>query len=582
MEDGIISATIDGIEVNVKNGTTILEAAKEVGIDIPTLCFLKDINEIGDCRICLVEVQGARGFVTACMQKVEQGMVIKTNTDKVNEARKNVLKLILSSHDKKCLSCIRHGNCELQKLALKFGITDIEFEGELPTRVFDEKSVAVVRDTSKCVLCRRCVSTCKNIQEIGAIDCVNRGYDSTISTFEHKSLDDVNCTFCGQCIQNCPTAGLHEKENIDEVYEKLKDENYFVVVQTAPAVRVALGEEFGMEIGTNVEGKMITALKRLGFDKVFDTNTGADFTIMEETTEFINRVKNGKDLPIITSCCPAWVRFMEMEYPEMIKYLSTCKSPHEMFGAILKTYYANKIGINPEKIYVVSVMPCVAKKFERQRPEMKNNDLYNVDAVITTRELAKMIRQANIDFKILKDTEFDNPMGEASGAGAIFGTTGGVMEAALRTAQDLLTGKDLEEIEFEEVRGQKGIKKAIVSINDKDFKIAVANGLGNARKIIEEIKSGKASYDFIEIMACPGGCIMGGGQPIKTSKIRREVDVRKLRANAIYNIDEKKFMRKSHQNPIVKNIYNEYLKYPNSEISHELLHTKYSKREKYQ
>ena len=582
MEDGIISATIDGIEVNVKNGTTILEAAKEVGIDIPTLCFLKDINEIGDCRICLVEVQGARGFVTACMQKVEQGMVIKTNTDQVNEARKNVLKLILSSHDKKCLSCIRHGNCELQKLALKFGITDIEFEGELPTRVFDEKSVAVVRDTSKCVLCRRCVSTCKNIQEIGAIDCVNRGYDSTISTFEHKSLDDVNCTFCGQCIQNCPTAGLHEKENIDEVYEKLKDENYFVVVQTAPAVRVALGEEFGMEIGTNVEGKMITALKRLGFDKVFDTNTGADFTIMEETTEFINRVKNGKDLPIITSCCPAWVRFMEMEYPEMIKYLSTCKSPHEMFGAILKTYYANKIGINPEKIYVVSVMPCVAKKFERQRPEMKNNDLYNVDAVITTRELAKMIRQANIDFKILKDTDFDNPMGEASGAGAIFGTTGGVMEAALRTAQDLLTGKDLEEIEFEEVRGQKGIKKAIVSINDKDFKIAVANGLGNARKIIEEIKSGKASYDFIEIMACPGGCIMGGGQPIKTSKIRREVDVRKLRANAIYNIDEKKFMRKSHQNPIVKNIYNEYLKYPNSEISHELLHTKYSKREKYQ
>ena len=582
MEDGIISATIDGIEVNVKNGTTILEAAKEVGIDIPTLCFLKDINEIGDCRICLVEVQGARGFVTACMQKVEQGMVIKTNTDQVNEARKNVLKLILSSHNKKCLSCIRHGNCELQKLALKFGITDIEFEGELPTRVFDEKSVAVVRDTSKCVLCRRCVSTCKNIQEIGAIDCVNRGYDSTISTFEHKSLDDVNCTFCGQCIQNCPTAGLHEKENIDEVYEKLKDENYFVVVQTAPAVRVALGEEFGMEIGTNVEGKMITALKRLGFDKVFDTNTGADFTIMEETTEFINRVKNGKDLPIITSCCPAWVRFMEMEYPEMIKYLSTCKSPHEMFGAILKTYYANKIGINPEKIYVVSVMPCVAKKFERQRPEMKNNDLYNVDAVITTRELAKMIRQANIDFKILKDTEFDNPMGEASGAGAIFGTTGGVMEAALRTAQDLLTGKDLEEIEFEEVRGQKGIKKAIVSINDKDFKIAVANGLGNARKIIEEIKSGKASYDFIEIMACPGGCIMGGGQPIKTSKIRREVDVRKLRANAIYNIDEKKFMRKSHQNPIVKNIYNEYLKYPNSEISHELLHTKYSKREKYQ
>lgn len=582
MENNLISATIDGIEVNVKNGTTILEAAKEVGIDIPTLCYLKEINEIGDCRICLVEVEGARGFVTACMQKVESGMVIKTNTDKVNEARKNVLKLILSSHEKKCLSCIRHGICELQKLALKFGIIDIEFEGELPKKIVDNKSVAIVRDTSKCVLCRRCVSTCKNVQNIGAIDCVNRGFESTISTFEHKSLDDVNCTFCGQCIQNCPTSGLHEKENIDEVYEKLKDENYFVIVQTAPAVRVALGEEFGMKIGTNVEGKMITTLKRLGFDKVFDTNTGADFTIMEEANEFIDRVKNNGKLPMITSCCPAWIRFIEMEYPENLEYLSTCKSPHEMFGAVLKTYYANKIGINPEKIYVVSVMPCVAKKFERQRLELKNNELYNVDAVITTRELAKMIRQANIDFEVLKDEKYDNPMGEASGAGAIFGTTGGVMEAALRTAQDLLTGQDLNEIEFEEVRGQKGIKRSIVNINNRDFKIVVVSGLSNARKIMEEIKMGKADYDFIEVMACPGGCIMGGGQPIKTSKIRREIDVKKLRANCLYDIDEAKIIRKSHQNPIVKIIYDEYLKYPNSDVAHKLLHTKYAKREKYQ
>ncbi len=573
----MINIIIDGIKAQVPENITVLEAAKMVGIEIPTLCFLKDINEVGDCRMCLVEIEGARGFVTSCIQKVEEGMVIRTNTEKVNEARKNVLKLILSAHEKKCLSCVRNGNCELQSLAMKFGITDIEFEGEIVNKTVDDKSPSIVRNSAKCVLCRRCVSTCKKIQDIGAIDCVNRGFESAISTFENKSLNDVNCTFCGQCIQNCPTAALHEKENIDDVYEKLKDENTIVLVQTAPAVRVALGEEFGMPIGTNVEGKMVTALKRLGFDKVFDTNTGADFTIMEEATEFVNRVKNEKIMPMITSCCPAWVRFIEMEYPEYLQHLSSCKSPHEMLGAVLKSYYAEKINVDPRNICVVSVMPCIAKKFERQRPEMEKD----VDIVITTRELAKMIKQANISFEDLSDSEFDSPMGEATGAGAIFGTTGGVMEAALRTAQDLLTGEDLKEIEFEDVRGEKGIKEANVVINDREFKIAVASGLGNARKIMEKIKAGNVDYDFIEIMACPGGCIMGGGQPIKSSKIRRSVDVRKLRADAIYTIDEKKQIRKSHENPVLKSIYSEYLGTPNENLAHKLLHTEYRKREKY-
>ncbi len=580
----MIKITIDGIQTEVPENMTVLEAAKSVGIDIPTLCFLKDINEVGDCRMCLVEVEGARGFVPSCMQKVTDGMVVRTNTKEINEARRNVLELILSAHERKCLSCIRNGNCELQSLAEKFGITDVEFEGEINKKQIDDKSTSIVRNTAKCVLCRRCTSTCQKVQEIGAIECVNRGFESSISTVGNKSLADVNCTFCGQCIQNCPTAALHEKENIDEVWEKLNDENTVVLVQTAPAVRVALGEEFGMPIGTNVQGKMVTALKRLGFNKVFDTNTGADFTIMEEASEFINRVLKAdekKPLPMFTSCCPAWIRFIEMEYPEYLANVSSCKSPHEMFGAILKTYYAKNNKIDPKNIYVVSVMPCVAKKFERQRPEMKNEDLYNVDAVITTRELAKMIKQANIDFEDLIDSEFDNPMGEATGAAAIFGTTGGVMEAALRTAQDLLTGKDLEEIKFEDVRGEKGIKRATVNVNGKDIRIIVSSGLGNARKVMEMVKNGTAEADFIEIMACPGGCIMGGGQPIKSSKIRRKYDVRKLRADALYTIDEKSTIRKSHQNPIVKEIYKDFFGEPNGHKAHELLHTEYAKREKY-
>ena len=581
MEEKLVTLTIDGESIKVKEGTTILQAAKKAGIDIPTLCFLKDINEVGDCRMCIVEVEGRRGFATSCIEKVKEGMVVHTHTPNVLEARRVILDLIISNHHKDCLTCTRSGNCELQVLATKFNILNVEYPGEMSKHKIDDKSPAIVRDFNKCILCRRCVATCKNVQGIGAIDCINRGFESCISTVGDHSLNDVNCTFCGQCIQSCPTGALHEKESLNEVWVKLKDPDTYVVVQTAPSIRVALGEEFGMDIGTNVEGKMITALKRLGFDKVFDTNTGADFTIMEEANEFVERFKAEDNLPMMTSCCPGWVRYIEENYPELLPHLSSCKSPHQMFGALIKSYYAKKENIDPSKIYVVSVMPCIAKKFERERPEMKNNGLYDVDNVITTRELAKMIKQANINFEKLEDSKFDDPMGEATGAGAIFGTTGGVMEAALRTAQDLLTGEDLDRINFEAVRGGKGIKKATVNIAGKEIKVVAASGLKNARKILEEIKQGKAEYQFIEIMACPGGCIMGGGQPIKSSKIRSEVDVRKLRAESLYTIDEKSTIRKSHENPVLKKIYKDYLEEPGSYRAHKLLHTHYQARPKY-
>lgn len=581
MKENLVSLTIDGVKVEVPKGTTILEAAKRVGIDIPTLCFLKDINEMGDCRMCIVEVEGRRGFATSCIQTVEDGMVVHTHTPNVLEARHVILDLIISNHAKDCLTCTRSGNCELQTLAVKFNVLKVEFPGEMTKHKIDDLSPSIVRDFNKCILCRRCVAACKNVQKIGAIDCINRGFESCISTVGDHSLNDVNCTNCGQCIQACPTGALHEKETIDDVWVKLKDPDTYVVVQTAPAVRIALGEEFGMPIGTNVTGKMVTALKRLGFNKVFDTNTGADFTIMEEANEFIERLKENDSLPMITSCSPGWVKYIEMNYPELLSHLSTCKSPHQMFGALIKTYFAKKEGISPEKIYVVSVMPCIAKKFERQRTEMKNDGLYDVDNVITTRELSRMIKQANIEFDKLEDSTFDNPMGEATGAAAIFGTTGGVMEAALRTAQDTLTGKDLPKIEFKQVRGGDGIKRATINIAGKDIKVVAASGLANAQKIMEEIKSGKADYQFVEIMACPGGCVMGGGQPIKSSKIRREVDIRKLRADALYTIDEKSTIRKSHENPVVKKIYEEFLEEPGSYRAHKLLHTHYVERPKY-
>ena len=581
MNSNLINITVDDIEVSVKQGTTILEAARKAGIDIPTLCFLKDINEVGECRMCIVEIEGRKGFATSCIEKVTEGMVVHTNTPAVLEARRVVLDLILSNHKIDCLKCVRSGNCELQDVAKKLNVQDIAFEGEIKEHKLDKISPSIVRDPNKCILCGRCVATCKKIQQISAIERVNRGFETCISTVNDESLNDVNCTFCGQCIASCPTGALREKETIDEVWEKLKDPKIDVIVQTAPAVRVAIGEEFGMPIGTNAAGKMVAALKRLGFNKVFDTNTGADFTIVEEANEFIERFSNNENLPMITSCCPGWVKYAEMNYPEFLPHLSSCKSPHEMLGALLKSYYAEKEQINPKNIYIVSVMPCIAKKFENKRPELAYNGLLDVDNVITTRELARMIKQANIDFVNLKEEKFDNPMGEATGAAAIFGTTGGVMEAALRTAQDTLTGKKLDKIEFKQIRGEKGIKRANLQIAGKNVKVVVASGLGNAKKIMNEIKSGKADYQFVEIMACPGGCIMGGGQPIKKSKERLGQDIRKLRADCIYGIDEKSKIRKSHENPVLKKIYKDYLGKPLEGKSHVLLHTSYKKKEKY-
>ena len=581
MEEKLITLTIDGTEVKVKEGATILDAARQANIDIPTLCFLKEINEMGDCRMCIVEVEGRKGFATSCIQKAEEGMVVHTHTPAVLEARRMVLDLIISNHAKDCLTCTRSGNCELQNLAIKFNVLNIEYEGERTKHKVDDKSPAIVRDFNKCILCRRCVGACKNVQEIGAIDCINRGFESCVSTAGDHSLADVDCTYCGQCIEACPTGALHEKDDTSKVWVKLKDPETYTVVQTAPAVRVALGEEFDSKIGTNVKGKMVTALKKLGFDKVFDTNTGADFTIMEEANEFIDRIEDGGTLPMITSCCPAWVRFAEKNYPDQLEHLSSCKSPHQMFGAVIKSYYARKFNIDPSKIFVVSVMPCIAKKYECTREEMEEDGLRDVDAVITTRELSRMIKQANIEFNSLEDTDFDDPMGEASGAGAIFGTTGGVMEAALRTAADTIERKSLGQFEYKAVRGGAGIKRATVNIAGKDINVVVASGLKNARKIMDEIRAGNVDYQFVEIMACPGGCIMGGGQPIKSSKIRSTVDVRKLRADSLYTIDEKSTIRKSHENPTIKTIYKEFFGEPGSEKAHKYLHTTYHKEEKY-
>ena len=577
----MINLTIDGLNVSVPDGTTILEAARTAGIDIPTLCFLKDINEAGDCRMCIVEVEGRKGFATSCIQKVEEGMVVKTNSKDVSEAREVVLDLILSNHHKDCLTCVRNGNCELQKLAQRYNKQDILFEGELCEYEIDCGSPSIVRDFNKCVLCRRCVATCKKVQKIGAIDVANRGFNSCVSTVDNLSLNDVNCTNCGQCIMSCPTGALREKDNTKDVWDLIKDEEKYVVVQTAPAVRAALGEEFGLSIGTNVTGKMVTALRRLGFDKVFDTNTGADFTIMEEANELIGRLSNGGTLPMITSCSPGWVKYIEMNYPEQLAHVSSCKSPHQMFGALIKSYYAEKIGVAPEKIRVVSVMPCIAKKFEANREQMNVNGIRDVDYVITTRELARMIKQAGLDFVNLEDSNFDDPMGEATGAAAIFGTTGGVMEAALRTAYEKITGEPLKDVNLEAVRGEEGIKRATVKIGDKEVKAVVAHGLGNAQIVMDEIKNGTADYQFVEIMACPGGCIMGGGQPIRSSKERATIDIRKLRADCLYSIDEKSTIRKSHENPVVLKIYEDYLGKVGGHKAHELLHTSYVEREKY-
>lgn len=576
-----VSITIDGIKLYVPENYTILEAAKEVNINIPTLCFLKDVNEIGCCRMCVVEVKGAKALQAACVHPVKEGMEVLTHTPKVMEARKVNLELILSNHNSRCQTCTRSWmDCELQALANKLSVDTVRFEGEQKRLPLDI-GPSIVRDPNKCILCRRCVSVCKNIQTVGVIDAVNRGFNTQISSPFGLPLSETPCVNCGQCINYCPVGALHEKSDVDRVWEAIHDPEKHVVVQTAPAVRVALGEDFEMPIGTPVTGKMVTALRMLGFDKVFDTDTGADLTIMEEGAELIDRIRGGGKLPLITSCSPGWIKFCEHNFPDMLDNLSSCKSPHQMFGAILKTYYAEKEGIDPSKIFVVSVMPCTAKKFEAARPEMQVDGLPDVDVVLTTREVGKMIYDIGIDFPDLGDSDFDNPFGTASGAGAIFGATGGVMEAALRTVADLLNGSSADNFEYEEVRGLDGIKIANIKVADLTLRAAVAHGLGNARKLMEAIKAGE-EFHFVEIMACPGGCVNGGGQPLQLSDVRNWVDIRAERAKGLYKEDRNTFIRKSHNNPSVKKLYKEYLGMAGGSRAHQLLHTHYMPRGNYE
>ncbi len=574
----MVNLKINNKAVCVPASYTILDAARESNIHIPTLCYLKGVNEIGACRMCLVEIKGARALQASCVYPVSEGLEVFTNSAKVREARKATLELILSNHERKCLTCVRNKNCELQTLAEEMGIDEIRFEGENVHHEIDNLSPSIVRDNNKCVLCRRCVATCQKVQTVSVIDAAERGFNTQISCSFGKSLNEVDCAMCGQCIVACPVGALYEKDATKKVWDAIYDSDKHVVVQVAPAVRVSIGEEFGMPIGTRATGKLAAALKELGFDKVFDTNTGADLTIMEEGTELIGRIKNGGKLPMITSCSPGWIKFCEHNYPEFLDNLSTCKSPHEMFGAIIKSYYAKQAGIDPSKIYVVSVMPCTAKKFEAQREEMQATGYPDVDAVLTVRELGRMIKQAGIDFVNLDDGEFDDPFGAASGAGTIFGATGGVMEAALRTVAEVLEGKPFDQIEYSAVRGTEGIKEAALTIAGKDIKIAVAHGLGNARALLDQIKAGKADYHFIEIMGCPGGCVTGGGQPIVPARTLATVDVKKARAAALYEEDRSLPIRKSHENPSIQKLYADFLGEPCGHRSHELLHTHYIDR----
>lgn len=579
----MVNITIDGQQLQVPKGTTVLEAAKMAGIHIPTLCYLKEINQIGACRVCLVEVQGARALQASCVHPVSEGIVVKTNTPAVREARKGVVELLLSNHPKDCFTCNRNTNCELQSLSQQLGVKDIRFEGEVATFHNDFSSPSIERIPDKCVLCRRCVAACSSVQEVDILQVMNRGFESVVTPAFDRPLSQVNCTMCGQCINACPVGALREKDNTAQVWDALANPDLHVVVQTAPAVRVALGEEFGLPVGTSVTGKMVASLRRLGFDKVFDTDFTADLTIMEEGHELLERLQSGGKLPMITSCSPGWIKYIEHHYHDLLDNLSTCKSPQQMFGALVKTYYPEKANIDPAKIFSVSIMPCTAKKFEADRPEMNSSGYKDVDVVLTTRELAKMIKEAGIDFNTLHNEEFDLPMGAATGAGLIFGATGGVMEAALRTVYEVVTGNTLEKVEFDFARGLEGIKEASIELNGTIVKVAVAHGLANAQVVLNKIRAGEVDYHFIEVMACPGGCVAGGGQPIVPQSVRAKLpdDFRKLRAMAIYQEDASLPIRKSHENLAVSECYETFLEKPLGHKSHKLLHTHYHPRPKY-
>ena len=577
----MVNIKINGMSYEVAAGSTILEAAREAGIDIPTLCFLKDVNQIGACRMCMVEVKGAKSLVAACVYPVNEGMEVFTNTPKVQKSRKMTLELLLSVHDRKCLSCKRSGTCELQKLCNDMGIdSENRYEGAVPAGKKDYSTLHLERDNAKCILCRRCVAACQQ-QHVAVIGANNRGFDTEIGCAFEMPLSEVACVSCGQCIVACPTGALTEKDNTQQVIDAINDPEKVVVVQTAPAVRAALGEEFGMPIGTNVEGKMVAALRRLGFDKVYDTDFGADMTIMEEANEFIDRVKNGGKLPIITSCSPGWVKFCEHYYPDLVDNLSTCKSPQQMTGALIKTWFAEREGIDPNNIVSVSVMPCVAKKFEINRDDEDAAGVPDVDISITTRELARMIKMAQLNFARLPEEDFDPVMGVSTGAATIFGATGGVLEAALRTAADVLEGVDHDNIEYKEIRGTKGFKEAVYKVAGMDVKVAVVSGLNNANELLKKIESGEADYHIVEVMCCPGGCVNGGGQPIQPSTVRSFTDIKALRAKALYDEDAAKTLRKSHLNPVVKECYEWMGGEPGCHKAHELLHTHYVPRKRF-
>lgn len=577
----MVNIKINNMPLSVPKGISILEAARMAGIEIPTLCYLKKINEIGACRICMVEVKGARSLVTACVYPVNEGMEIFTNTERVRKSRKMTLELILSTHDRKCLSCVRSGTCELQQLCKEFGVDDEgRFDGANPVHEYDDSAIHMIRDNGKCILCRRCVAACQ-AQHISVIGANARGFDTHIGSAFERPLDSVACVSCGQCIVNCPTGAIYEKDDTAKVLEAINDPEKFVVVHTAPSIRVTLGECFGMHIGTNVQGKMVAALRRLGFDKVFDTDFGADLTIVEEANEFLGRVQNGGVLPMITSCSPGWIKYCEHYYPDMLDHLSSCKSPQQMSGAVIKTWYAEKMGIDPKDIVVVGIMPCTAKKFETKRDDQAASGYPDVDYSLTTRELGRMIESAGIYFKHLPDEEFDNPLGDSTGAAVIFGATGGVMEAALRTAVEKLSGEELKSLDFTEVRGTDGIKEASYTVNGMEVKVCVVSGLANANTIMEKVKNGTADYHFIEIMGCPGGCVNGGGQPIQHAVVRNFVDLRARRAAALYEADKDMPLRKSHESEAVKRLYAEFLGEPGSHKAHEVLHTSYVARPKY-